>query len=53
MNMKNNAKLIAGKAYILPDDDKASVELVNKLEKKYPKQIPRLLFVARPETYIL
>ncbi|KKR71740.1 MAG: hypothetical protein UU14_C0020G0013 [Candidatus Roizmanbacteria bacterium GW2011_GWB1_40_7] len=45
--------IIAGKAHILPDNDKASVELVNKLEKKYPKQIPHLLFVPRPETYIL
>ena len=45
--------IMGDQVHILPDDDRASVELVNKLEKKYPKQIPHLLFVPRSETYIL
>lgn len=45
--------VIGGEARILPEDDRESVKLVEKLEEKYPNQIPHLVFVPRPETYIL
>lgn len=45
--------VIGGQAHILPEDDTQSARLVEKLEKKYPGEIPHLVFVPRPETYIL
>ncbi|MBI4130656.1 hypothetical protein HY468_05035 [Candidatus Roizmanbacteria bacterium] len=45
--------VMGGTAHILPESDEDSKKLVDQLEKKYPKQIPHLLFVPRPETYIL
>lgn len=45
--------IIGGKIHILPEDDRESAELVNRLEQKHPDQTPHLVFVPRPETYIL
>lgn len=45
--------IIGGKAHILPADDRQAAALVDKLEVKYPQQIPHLVFVPRPGAYIL
>ncbi|MFQ6009399.1 MAG: hypothetical protein ACE5K8_10675 [Candidatus Zixiibacteriota bacterium] len=45
--------VIGGRIFVLPEDDRESVAMVDQLEKKYPNQIPHLVFVPRPETYIL
>lgn len=45
--------VIGGEKHVLPDDDKKAVKLVEKLEKKYPKDLPHLVTVPRAETYIL
>lgn len=45
--------VIGGKIHILPEDDRESAEMVDQLEHKYPGQTPHLVFVPRPETYIL
>lgn len=45
--------VMKGKVYILPEDDRQAVSLVERLEEKYPDQTPHLIFVARPETYVL
>lgn len=45
--------LIGGQIHILPEDDQESVKLMKELEEKYPNEIPHLIFVPRPETYIL
>lgn len=45
--------IIGGKATILPSDREQASALIETLGKKYPKEIPQLVFVPRPETYIL
>jgi hypothetical protein len=45
--------VMGGKPHILPEDDRQAVVLVEKLEQQYPRQIPRFVFVPRPETYVL
>ena len=45
--------IIAGKMFILPEDDTKAAKLVNRLEQKYPDEIPHLVSVPRPETYAL
>jgi hypothetical protein len=45
--------VIGGQIFILPEDDRKATALVDNLEKKYPNQIPHLIFVPRSETYIL
>jgi hypothetical protein len=45
--------VIGGQIFILPEDDWKATALVDDLEKKYPNQIPHLVFVPRSETYIL
>lgn len=45
--------LIDQQVVILPEDDREAVTLVEKLEKQYPDQIPHLISVPRPETYVL
>ena len=45
--------IMGGRIFILPEDDQKAVTLVEDLEKKHPNQIPHLVFVPRPETYIL
>ena len=45
--------VIGKRVFILPENDNKAVRLVEDLEKKYPNQIPHLIFVPRPETYVL
>ena len=45
--------VIGGKTFILPENDTESARLVETLEKQYPGETPHLVFVPRPETYIL
>ena len=45
--------VIGHQVVILPEDDRKAVTLVEKLEKQYPDQIPHLISVPRPETYVL
>lgn len=45
--------VIGGQVHVLPEDDHASVELIEKLERKYPDEIPHLLHVPRPESYVV
>ena len=45
--------IIGGKATILPSDRKRATELIEKLEERHRGEVPQLLFVPRPETYIL
>lgn len=45
--------VIGGKAHILPFEGEKSAEIIERLEKKYPRQTPHLVFVPREETYIL
>lgn len=45
--------IMSGSATILPSDRKQASKLIETLEKKYPREIPQLIFVPRPETYIL
>lgn len=45
--------VIGGKAEILPTDKKARRELLTRLRAAYPGEIPELVFVPRPEMYIL
>lgn len=42
-----------GNVYILPEDDKKSKELLDKLITKHPKSTPTITFVPRHGTYIL
>ena len=43
--------IIGDTSVILPNDDNKAARLVERLEKKYPGQIPHLVSVPRPETY--
>jgi hypothetical protein len=45
--------VMGGQIFILPEDDRKAATLVEDLEKKYPNQIPHLVFVPRSEAYIL
>jgi len=45
--------IMGGKIVILPSDRKQASALIETLAKKYRKEIPQLVFVPRPETYIL
>lgn len=45
--------IIGGKATILPSNREKATKLIEKLEDKYPGEIPQLAFIPRPETYIL
>ena len=45
--------IMGGKIVILPSDRKQASALIETLAKKYHKEIPQLVFVPRPETYIL
>ncbi len=45
--------VIGGKATILPSNDQQATQLIEKLEGRYPGQTPQLVFIPRPETYIL
>jgi len=45
--------VIGGKATILPSNDQQAARLIEKLEEQYPGQTPQLVFIPRPEIYIL
>jgi hypothetical protein len=45
--------VIGGQVHVLPEDDRESVELIEALERKYPEEIPHLLHVPRPESYVV
>ncbi|MFH1890986.1 MAG: hypothetical protein ABIJ91_05510 [Candidatus Kuenenbacteria bacterium] len=44
--------VVADKVLLLPNDSHKATELLDNLEVKY-KEIPELVFVPKPETYIL
>lgn len=45
--------IVNGRAFILPPENKRAKVFMEKLKKQNPKQIPQIVFVPRPETYIL
>ena len=45
--------VVAGKVYLMPEDDKKAGGFINKLLSKHPKLTPALTFVPKPGTYIL
>ena len=44
--------IAGGKALLLPADSHKAAELIDNLEVKH-KEVPELVFVTQPETYIL
>lgn len=45
--------IIGKETHILPNDGRKAAKLVERLEKQHPNQIPHLVSVPRPGTYIL
>lgn len=39
--------------HVLPEDDKGSVGLVEKLERKHPGKVPHLVHVPQPEALVV
>lgn len=45
--------VISETVYVLPEDDKKSAEMVERLEREHPGKIPHLVYVPQPEALVV